>query len=309
MLPGERERLLAQEAFEGLFTRLIHESHLHAMQRMARQILIADSFGLGACSGFISYPVHESSGVLQLGQVFLLADLHDQVCRPLSASSFMGPRAGTALFTRGLFAFGEAEWLQRRLTKAHAKRELLYNELKSIMGNPADFFEGLPGKAQQSYQAKWQRFAQLHQAPEPRSQLEAGKVFGELLLEVLLAIANLVAMTDALVKLGAKAPELLNAARTLKNAGRTGGAAASEPAIVETAAPPRRAKVRELDWVTIQFVDDAGVPMANETYEVTLADGSTQRGTLDADGLGELSGIVAGSCAVSFPGFKPRLAG
>jgi hypothetical protein len=65
----------------------------------------------------------------------------------------------------------------------------------------------------------------------------------------------------------------------------------------------------DLDWVTIQFVDDAGVPMANETYEVTLADGSTQTGTLDANGLGQLSGIVAGSCAVSFPGFKPRLAG
>jgi hypothetical protein len=112
--------------------------------------------------------------------------------------------------------FGEAEWLQRRLAKAHAKRELLCNELKSIMGNPAEFFEGLPGKAQQSYQAKWQRFAQLHQTSELRSQLEAGKLFGELLMEVLLAIASLVAMTDALVKLGAKAPELLNAARTLK---------------------------------------------------------------------------------------------
>jgi hypothetical protein len=309
MLPGERERLLAQEAFETLCNRLVHESRLLEMQRMTRQILGADSFGLGACHGLVSDPAHEISGLLQLGQVFLLADLHDQVCRPLSASSFMGHRAGTALFIRGLFAFGEAELLQRRLAKASAKRELLYNELKGIMDNPAEFFEGLPGKAQQSYQAKWQRFTQLHQTPEHRSQFEAGKTFGELLMEVLLAIAGLVAMTDALVKLGAKAPELLNAARTLKNAGRTGGAAASEPTIVETAAPARRAKVPELDWVTIQFVDDAGVPMANETYEVTLADGSTQTGTLDADGLGELSGIVTGSCRVSFPGFKPRLAG
>jgi hypothetical protein len=309
MLPGERDRLRAREAFETLCNRLVHESRLPEMQRMTRQILGADSFGLGACHGLVSYPAHEISGLLQLGQVFLLADLHDQVCRPLSASSFMGHRAGTALFIRGLFAFGEAELLQRRLAKASAKRELLYNELKGVMEHPAEFFEGLPGKAQQSYQVRWQRFTQLHQTPDLRSQLEAGKIFGELLMGVLLAIAGFVARPDALAKLGAKAPLLLNTARTLKHVGRTGGAAASEPAIVETAAPPRRAKVPEVHWVTIQFVDDAGVPMANETYEVTLADGSTQTGTLDADGLGELSGIVAGSCRVSFPGFKPRLAG
>jgi hypothetical protein len=90
MLPRERERLLAQEAFEGLVTRLVHESDFHEMQRMARRILGADSFGLGACRGLVSDPAHGSSGVLRLGQVFLLADLHDQVCRPLLASGFQG---------------------------------------------------------------------------------------------------------------------------------------------------------------------------------------------------------------------------
>jgi hypothetical protein len=213
------------------------------MQRMARRILGADSFGLGVCYGLVSYPAHEISGLLELGQVFLLADLHDQVCRPLSVSSFVGPKAGTALFIRGLFAFGEAEWLQRRLAKAHAKRELIYNELKSIMEHPAEFFEGLPGKVQQSYQAKWQRFTQLHQAQDLRSQFEAGKIFGELLMEVLVTIASLVALGAGVVKLGAKAPQLVGWARRMRAGGRAvagEGAGSTSAAASEAAAPPKK---------------------------------------------------------------------
>ncbi|HEX5661413.1 MAG TPA: hypothetical protein VFX59_29690 [Polyangiales bacterium] len=243
MMPYELERLRAQEAFEGLITSLIRESHFPEMQRMARRILVADSFGLGVCYGLVSYPAHEVSGLLELGQVFLLADLHDQVCRPLSVSSFVGPKAGAALFVRGLFAFGEAEWLQRRLAKAHATRELIYKELSSIMENPAEFFEGLPGKVQQAYQAKWRGFTQRHQKEDLRSQFEAGKIFGELLMEALVTIASLVAMAGALVKLGAKAPQLVGWARRMRAGGRAAageGAGSTSAAASEAAAPPKK---------------------------------------------------------------------
>jgi hypothetical protein len=82
----------------------------------------------------------------------------------------------------------------------------------------------------------------------------------------------------------------------------------SVPVDTDAIAPDTRMEAQDLDWVDIQFVDDAGEPMANETYEVILADGSTRTGTLDANGVGKLSGIIAGGCAVSFPSFRPRLA-
>ncbi|HEY6880952.1 MAG TPA: hypothetical protein VI299_23165 [Polyangiales bacterium] len=80
----------------------------------------------------------------------------------------------------------------------------------------------------------------------------------------------------------------------------------------EAPAPPARSAPRkrmpELDWIALKFVDDAGSPMAGEPYEVTLADGSVQKGQLDAQGCAHLADIEPGDCVVSFPRFKPRLA-
>jgi hypothetical protein len=42
---------------------------------------------------------------------------------------------------------------------------------------------------------------------------------------------------------------------------------------------------------------------------VTLSDGSTREGSLDGNGIAYLGGIANGICEVSFPNFKPRLAG
>lgn len=71
--------------------------------------------------------------------------------------------------------------------------------------------------------------------------------------------------------------------------------------------PSQLRKAQATDWLEIAFVSDAGDPMANETYEVRLPDGSVRRGNLDANGMAYLPGIPSGSCAVSFPNFAPRV--
>lgn len=82
----------------------------------------------------------------------------------------------------------------------------------------------------------------------------------------------------------------------------------------ETKAPsaamtPSQIRKSQLDWIRITFVDDNNQPMANEAYKVTLADSSTQSGTLDSNGMTYIPGIAKGVCSVEFPDFKPRQIG
>jgi type VI secretion system secreted protein VgrG len=54
-------------------------------------------------------------------------------------------------------------------------------------------------------------------------------------------------------------------------------------------------------WIEIQLVDDAGKPVAGESYEVEMADGTVASGTTGADGVARVSGIDPGTCKVRFP--------
>jgi uncharacterized protein (DUF2345 family) len=89
----------------------------------------------------------------------------------------------------------------------------------------------------------------------------------------------------------------------------------SDPAAAQVSEPPPTPaqvkpvrRIRPTDWVEIRFVDDAGAPLANEPYQIELPDGSIHTGTLDGNGSGFVDGFIPGSCEVSFPSFRPRLA-
>ncbi|MBC8072648.1 MAG: hypothetical protein IAG13_30290 [Deltaproteobacteria bacterium] len=56
-----------------------------------------------------------------------------------------------------------------------------------------------------------------------------------------------------------------------------------------------------LTYIEIVLVDDAGVPVAGESYEVELPDGRVCTGKLDADGLARVDGVPVGPCVVRFP--------
>jgi hypothetical protein len=71
----------------------------------------------------------------------------------------------------------------------------------------------------------------------------------------------------------------------------------STPSQLRGAAAP----AREASWIELRFVDDAGKPLAAQAFSMTLADGSTRRGTLDGSGSAYLDGIHPVSVASSFP--------
>jgi uncharacterized Zn-binding protein involved in type VI secretion len=54
-------------------------------------------------------------------------------------------------------------------------------------------------------------------------------------------------------------------------------------------------------WVEIELVDDQGQPVAGETYQVRLSDGSLFTGTLDGSGQARIEGIDPGTCQITFP--------
>lgn len=54
-------------------------------------------------------------------------------------------------------------------------------------------------------------------------------------------------------------------------------------------------------WIAIELVDEAGKPVPNENYRITLPDGTSVEGTLDKKGRAKITGIDPGTCKVSFP--------
>jgi hypothetical protein len=54
-------------------------------------------------------------------------------------------------------------------------------------------------------------------------------------------------------------------------------------------------------WVEIELIDDEGLPVAFEPYQLQLPDGSTVEGNLDGKGQARVEGIDPGTCKVLFP--------
>jgi hypothetical protein len=54
-------------------------------------------------------------------------------------------------------------------------------------------------------------------------------------------------------------------------------------------------------WVEIAMVDQEGMPVPGQAYEITLPDATVVQGSTDAKGRGRVDGIDAGNCRVTFP--------
>jgi len=54
------------------------------------------------------------------------------------------------------------------------------------------------------------------------------------------------------------------------------------------------------DWIEIELVDDEGNPIPDKEYEITLADGTKQEGTLDEEGKVRLEDIPPGNFTIKY---------
>src|SRR6185369_7189254 len=84
-------------------------------------------------------------------------------------------------------------------------------------------------------------------------------------------------------------------------------AAASSPAPSSGAAPPTSpgsssatVSPDKKHWVEIVMLDQEGMPVPGQAYEITVPDGTVVQGSTDSKGRGRVDGIDAGNCKIIF---------
>jgi hypothetical protein len=107
----------------------------------------------------------------------------------------------------GMRALAASGLFEAELRAAHQEREALIEAIRMIVTQPREML----GKLAQEYVTKWQQFEQHVRSPSLSDQFLAGRVFGEVLLDVLLLLAD----GAALLQLVAKVPKLANVAAKL----------------------------------------------------------------------------------------------
>jgi hypothetical protein len=200
---------------DSVVDRLIHAVSWHELRHWAEMLLGPESFGLGVCCGIVGNIAGSVVGLLDLLKMFVLADLYrETVFPPPSWRSWVSPNY--------LIARGAQVMLGPQMKEAYERREALVKELKEVMKHPIDFLGKTAGNLKKGYEAKWIRYQALSAQTSLTSQFEAGQIFGETLVDVVMAILTFIGGVGAVAKLGkwaAEIPELLKVAEAVKGAG------------------------------------------------------------------------------------------
>jgi hypothetical protein len=196
------------------------------LERCAEVALGPSSFYLGVCYGILENLAGSVAGLVDLLRIFILAGLYERAQHP---SWIVADLPGYLTAKTAQLVFGV------QLKKAHDQCETLIRELKYAVTHPGE----LLGSIKSQYAAKWKRFETLIVDISLSSQFEAGKIAGEVLLDVLM----LIGMGEAAVKFAAKLPELAKLAErfegALKLGARAGGGAVAEEAEAASAGAGR----------------------------------------------------------------------
>ncbi len=189
------------------------------------------SFGLGVVYGIGENVITSVVELLQLAKTFLLADLYDRAQQPVFSAA-LNP---VALFQR-LMADVSMRAFRGQLEEAHRERDALIDELRYAMTHIGEVL----GNVKASYVSQWNRFETLVQERTVSSQFQAGRIFGEVLIEVLSVIGGGTAAVRAAGKIPrlAKLARLKIPAKSTPSAGRAAGGAAAR----ETPATPSQAR-------------------------------------------------------------------
>ena len=172
-----------------------------SLQPVAFRLLGQYSFGLGVVYGIGENVVTSVVELLQLVKTFLLADLYDRAQQPVLSVASLNP---VALLQRVL-AEVSMRTFRGELEEAHREREALIEELRYAMTNIGEVL----GNIKEGYVAKWNRFETLVRERTFSSQFHAGRIFGEVLIEVVSAIGG----GTAAVRAATKIPKLTKLAR------------------------------------------------------------------------------------------------
>jgi hypothetical protein len=204
-----------------------------SLQPIAFRLLGQYSFGLGVLYGIGENVVTSVIELLQLVKMLLLADLYDRAQQPVFSTASLNP---VALLQR-LMAEASMRTFSAELEEAHRERNALIEELRYAMTHIGEVL----GNIGEGYVAKWNRFETYVKDRTLSSQFHAGRMFGEVLIDVVSVIGG----GAAAVKAAGKIPKLAKLARlripprsTAVSARPAAGAAASNVAMTPAQVHP-----------------------------------------------------------------------
>lgn len=233
--------------FEKARERVRSSSSWVRLREAAVLVLGPQSFGLGVGYGFVKNPVVSLGELIQLQKLFIEADLYDRLTHQtpwwkqlLLGAAIINPLGAylvTAQVEAGKISFGD-------LKRAYETREALIKEVGELFANPGDFFKELAEQTKKNYVEKWQQFCNLQLKTDLKSRFEAGEIFGDVLMDMVMLALTVVGAVGAVrqaaaqaAKLAARFPQLTRVAeyiRSLRSA--KAGAVAEEGAEVAKAA-------------------------------------------------------------------------
>ena len=190
-----------------------------SLQPIAFRLLGQYSFGLGVVYGIGENVVTSVVELLLLVKMLLLADLYDRAQQPVFSAASLNP---VGLFQR-LLAEVSMRSFSAQLKEAHGEREELIEELRYAMTHIGEVL----GNIKEAYVAKWNQFETLVRERSFSSQFVAGRMFGEVLIEVVTVIGGGTAAVRATSKIPklAKLAWLKIPAKSTAYSGRPGGRA------------------------------------------------------------------------------------
>jgi len=152
---------------------------------------------------------------LALAKIFVLAGLYD-AARISSWAS--GPLIAVHLEARAV----ERVFGPGALRGAHDKRDALIRELGTAALHPVELIGSTAKNITHEYTSKWKRFEQVMGQSSLSANFEAGRIFGGVLVDVLMLISAIGDIAKA-TKLLSEIPELIRLSKSLKGFGRTAG--------------------------------------------------------------------------------------
>ena len=187
--------------------RILRAANWGELQRWAETALGPSSFNLGVCYGVLANATASAADLLQLLKTIILAGIYERVQQPSGWWDIMDAPSY-------LLAKGVQLGVGPQLKQAHDQFDALMRELKYAVTHPGEVF----GSIRNQYTAKWKRFEVLSADVSLSSQFAAGKIAGEVLLD----IAMLIGVGEAAIRLAAKIPELVKLADGLGGALKVG---------------------------------------------------------------------------------------
>jgi hypothetical protein len=152
-----------------------------------------------------------------------------------------------------------------------------------MIEHPGDSLGKMSDQIKASYLAKWKRFRELQKQTDLKSQFEAGEIFGDVLMEVVMLILTVMSVAGAAAKLAAKVPQLVRIAEFIR-----GARAAEAGGVTEEAAEAAKGASK----ATQQISQEPPTPLPPASFEPGLG---KVVGSYDAMNPGPLPDNLAGT--------------